>query len=151
MEIYTDLLDLVSIKGKDTTSDNSPNPTTTMVSDTRTRTPSLPPVNTAKTPANTPVTRPVQEGRKDLDYRNNPHAQPSCHTTSQNEILNLSRPPESAHLASETLLKTLSEHDPNNPEWLPQTVEEALESNEKAEWRKAINDELEQLHEKGTW
>ena len=82
---------------------------------------------------------------------NNPHAQPSRCTTSQNEILNLSRPPESAHLASETLLETLSKHDPNNPEWLPQTVKEALESNEKAKWRKAINDELEQLCEKGTW
>ena len=44
-----------------------------------------------------------------------------------------------------------SEHDPNNLEWLPQTVKEALESDEKAEWRKAINDELEQLHEKSTW
>ena len=82
---------------------------------------------------------------------NNPCAQPSCCTTSQNEILNLSRPPESTHLASETLLETLSEHDPNNPEWLPQTVEEALESNKKAKWRKAINDALEQLREKGTW
>ena len=64
--------------------------------------------------------------------------------------LNSSRPQESAHLTSETLLETLSEHDPNNPEWLPHTVKEALESDEKAEWRKAINDELEQLQGKCT-
>ena len=148
-----DLPDLVDVKGKDTTSDNSPNPTTTMAPDTRT--PSLPPVNTAKTPTNTSVMRPVWEGRKDIDYRtmNNPHAQPSHCTTSQNEALNSSRPLswESAHLTSETLLETLSRHDPNNLEWLPHTVEEALKSDEKAEWRKAINDELEQLQEKGTW
>ena len=39
-------------------------------------------------------------------------------------------PKESAHLALQTPLKTLSEHDPNNPEWLPQTVKEALKSDE---------------------
>ena len=60
-------------------------------------------------------------------------------------------PKESAHLASQTPLETLSEHDPNTPEWLPQTVEEALKSDEKDKWRKAIDDELEQLREKGTW
>ena len=54
-------------------------------------------------------------------------------------------PKESAHLASQTPLETLSEHDLNNPEWLPQTVEEALKSDEKDKWRKAIDDELEQL------
>ena len=47
LEIYTDFPDLVSIEGEDTTSDDSPNPTTTMSPDTGT--PSLPPVNTAKT------------------------------------------------------------------------------------------------------
>ena len=39
-------------------------------------------------------------------------------------------PKESAHLASQTLPETLSEHDLNNPEWLPQTVKEALKSDE---------------------
>jgi len=71
----------------------------------------------------------VREGRKDLDYRkvNNPLAQPSRRTMSQAKPWN---PKESAHLASQTPLETLSERDPNNPEWLPQSVEEALESDE---------------------
>ena len=60
-------------------------------------------------------------------------------------------PKESAHLTSQTPLETLSEHDLNNPEWLPQTVKEALNSDERDKWRKAIDDELEQLQEKGTW
>ena len=57
LEIYMDLLYLVGIEGEDTTSDDSPNPTATVAPDTRTS--SLPPVNTAETPANTPVMRPV--------------------------------------------------------------------------------------------
>ena len=69
LEIYMDLPDLVGIKGEDTTSNDSPDPTTTMAPDTGT--PSLPPVNTAETPANTPITRPMQDGRKDLDYKDN--------------------------------------------------------------------------------
>ena len=111
-----------------------------------TETPSLPPVNTATTPA----VRPVWEGRKDLNYRkvNNPHAQPFWHIMSQAEP---TKTRESAYLTSQTLLKTLSEHDLNNPEWLPQTVKEALKSDEKNKWRKAIDDELEQLWEKSTW
>ena len=52
-----DLPDLVSIEGEDTTSNDSPNPTTTMAPGTGT--PSLPPVNTAETLANTSVMRPV--------------------------------------------------------------------------------------------
>ena len=85
LEIYTDLLDLVAIEGEndDTPSNDSTNPTITETIPNKT--PSLPPINTATTP----ITRPVQEGRKDLDYRkaNNPQAQPSQCTR------------ESAHLA----------------------------------------------------
>ena len=47
LEIYMDLPDLVCIVGEDTMSNDSPNPTTTMAPGTGT--PSLPPVNTAKT------------------------------------------------------------------------------------------------------
>ena len=42
-------------------------------------------------------------------------------------------------------LKTLSEDDLNNSEQLPQNVKEALQSDEKDEWRKSIENELEQL------
>ena len=54
LEIYTNLPDLVDIKGEDTPSDDSTNPT---IADTtpNTKTPSLPPVNTATTPAARPV------------------------------------------------------------------------------------------------
>ena len=38
-----------------------------------------------------------------------------------------------------------------DPEWLPRSVEEALKSDEHIEWEKAINEELNQLKEKGTW
>ena len=48
-------------------------------------------------------------------------------------------------------LKTLSKDDVNNLEWLPQNVEEVLQSDEKDKWRKVIENELEQLWEKGTW
>ena len=80
LEIYTDLPDLVDVEGEDTLSDDPPNPTVPNTETPETR--SLPPVNTTETP----VTRPVREGRKDLDYRtiNNPHAQPSRSTASHN-------------------------------------------------------------------
>ena len=143
LEIYTDLPDFVDVEGEDTPSDDSTNP---INADTTNPTTENPSTNTATTP----TIWPVQEGRKDLNYRkvNNPLAQLAHCTMSQ------AKPPtlkESAYLASWMPLKTLSEHDPNNPEWLPQTVKEALKSNEKNKWRKAIDDELEQLWEKGTW
>ena len=151
LEIYTDLPDLVDVEGEDTPSDNSTNadtinPTTENPTTESPSTTENPSTNTAATP----TTRPVWEGRKDLDYRkvNNPLTQLAHHTMSQ------AKPPtlkESAHLTSQTPLKTLSEHDLNNLEWLPQTVEEALKSNKKDKWRKAIDDKLEQLWEKGTW
>ena len=124
-------------RGEDTPSVDSTNP---INSDTTNPTTENPPTN----PATTPTMQPVREGRKDLNYRkiNNPLAQPARCTMSQ------AKPPtlkESAHLASQMPLETLSEYDLNNPEWLPQTVEEALKSDEKDKWRKAIDDELEQL------
>ena len=73
LEIYTDLPDLVDVEGEDTLSDDPPNPT-------------VPNTETPETRSLPPVTRPVREGRKDLDYRtiNNPHAQPSRSTASHN-------------------------------------------------------------------
>ena len=108
LEIYTDLPDLVDIKGEDTPSDDSTNPTN---ADTINPTTENPSTNTAATP----TMRPVWEGRKHLNYRkvNNPLAQPAHCTMSQ------AKPPtlkESAYLASQTPLKTLSEHDLNNLE-----------------------------------
>jgi hypothetical protein len=107
--------------------------------------------------------RPVREGRKSLDYRkmNNPLAQPTRRVPPQTAPQEVSRPTaasaarrmarETAHLAHDTLIEKLEQRDPGDPEWFPRSVEEALESNECVEWEKAINEELTQLKEKGTW
>ena len=58
---------------------------------------------------------------------------------------------EIAHLVHKTLVEKLEQRDPGDPEWLPRSVKEALKSDECIEWEKAINEELNQLKEKGTW
>jgi hypothetical protein len=92
LEVYTDVLGLQA-KGEQESSDNFANPE---IPDTlpENETPSQEPVNITNPIENTP-TRPVHEGRKDLDYRkiNNPCAQPSIHTPTQTEPLNVSRLP----------------------------------------------------------
>lgn len=75
LEIYTEVLGLQA-KGEPEPSDDFANPETPNTPIIKTQPPTL---ENITTPITETPTRPVREGRKDLDYRviNNPHAQPS--------------------------------------------------------------------------
>jgi Reverse transcriptase (RNA-dependent DNA polymerase) len=160
LEIYTEVPGLQA-EGEQELSDDFANP----------ETPNIPPIIETQppTPKNTtnPITetptRPVREGRKDLDYRviNNPRAQPSRCVPTQTEPLNVSRPTaassakrrprETTHIAHQSIFDALSRQSLEDPEWLPQTCEEAMKCDEGPEWEKAIDEEYNQLIERGTW
>jgi hypothetical protein len=158
LEIYTEVPGLQA-EGETEPSDDFANPETPNTPIIETQPPT--PDNTT-TITETP-TRPVREGRKDLDYRviNNPRAQPSRHVPTQTVPLNVSRPTaassarrrprETTHIAHQSVFDALTRQNPEDPEWLPQTREEAIKCDEGSEWEKAIDEEYNQLIERGTW
>lgn len=61
------------------------------------------------------------------------------------------RPRETTHIAHQSVFDVLIWQRPEDPEWLPQTCEEAIKCDEGPEWEKAIDEEYNQLIERGTW
>jgi len=106
--------------------------------DTTSPSPPTPPEN----PIETPTARPRREKRKDHDYRhmNDPLARVYRKRDAPD-------PPDQDETAQfiAFLAQTL------DTEWLPQTIEEALSSNEAADWKKAADEEMDQIHKMKTW
>ena len=57
---------------------------------------------------------------------------------------------ETTHIAHQSIFEALTWQSPENPEWLPQTCEEAIKCDEGSGWEKAIDEEYNQLIERGT-